>query len=133
MRGVEEMTAALEVDFWVGMRVLADAHEERGGHDDMLMAAGYRWMARLRKFPAGDRDRWFWMPPRTVGWAVDQSLPPDMEGSASARVPDFVRNETAKMANEIGCNFAEFRSLSKCLAAGALAVGRWLWFKDQGE
>ncbi len=127
MAAVERLTAALDTDLWLHLSALADAHADAG---DAVMEAGYRWLARLRKFPAGDRCRWFWMYPRDPGGFFGAGIEPDKEGGGSSRMPREVRMRTHGMFPEIGCNPGEFRTLARCYEAGARAVGEWI--KEQG-
>lgn len=130
----KRLLAALDTDWWLYLRVVADALDEEGRG---VEARGFRWLAELKKFPAGDRHRWFWMFPRTTpGYPsrYEAANPPDMPGSASARLPELAVRSVRGMFPEIGCQPGEFRSLELAYLAAACAAGRWLGEKgEKGE
>jgi hypothetical protein len=110
---------------WPALLALADMAEEAG---DPALAAGYRWLASLKKFPAGDRGLWFWMPRRASGFRgtyteFDAGAP----GSANARLPDPVYWPVEKGAPlVIGRRPGEFDTISGAFRAAARAAGAWL-------
>jgi hypothetical protein len=115
------MEAALDAGPWDTLRALADWEEEHGGP---ATAAGYRWLAGLKKFPAGDRGLWFWMGPR-IHWSdgLPAALVPASPGSANARLPMPVISGFREV---IGRQKGEFDTISQSYRAAAVAIGRWL-------
>jgi hypothetical protein len=115
---------ALDSLYWQLLRETADAYADT----EPDTAAGFLWLAERKKFPAGDRSRWFWMYPRTELTYRGQGSPPSPEeiDSASARLPVEVKRLTNEMFPMVGCQPGEFVEASVAFLAAARAVGRWL-------
>lgn len=122
MTETQRLVKCLDSDHWCLLNAIADSYEESG---DTVMASGYRWFAALRKFPAGDRGRWFWMSPRMPRRSGEVVIKPEKEGGANSRMP-WAIFEATKKDMDIGCNPGEFRTLAKCYEVGARAVGEYL-------
>jgi hypothetical protein len=121
---VRTTLAAAALEPWASLRIVADACEEAG---DPARAAGYRWLAGLRKFPAGDRGLWWWMPPRVPGSGPGEPIDPELPGSASARLPYMMGLKVRDRCRPvIGRHAGEFDSIADAWDAAAAAAGEWL-------
>lgn len=107
---------------WVLTR-LADAAEEAGQE---TLAAGYRWLARMQRWPARKGDRWFWRAPERQG---DEPDGPEVDSRTYGHglpLPVLGRIKRRKLGLVVGRKPDEFASASEALRVAARHVGEWL-------